>query len=196
MKKCCLNRDTGLRPVRVASGCENLSISQRRSHGPEARVTFKGARRKGFLLFEAMIASVILAVAAMGIVSLLLAAQEQQTALQEQSTAVLLAKQLMEEIAAKPFGSATPSGARSTAQYANQYNGYQDASSAIRTLSGETITPGDNQMFTRKVTIANAPTPTGSTAPVTDLQLVTVTVTAPSGQKISFSKLLTNVTWP
>jgi type II secretory pathway pseudopilin PulG len=196
MKKGCLIRNKGLRPVPAASGCEKFSTIQLRTHGPEARVTLKVTRRKGFLLFEAMIASVILAVAAMGIVSLLLAAQEQQTALQEQSTAVLLAKQLMEEIAAKPFGSATPSGVRSTAQYANQYNGYQDTTNAIRTLSGETISPGDGQTFTRKVTIANAPTPTGSTAPLSDLQLVTVTVTAPSGQKVSLSKLLTNVTWP
>jgi Tfp pilus assembly protein PilV len=86
-------RDTALRPV---------------PHAPEGRVTVKSFKlRRGFLLMEATIATVILAVAAVGIVDLLLSAQQQQQALQENATAVLLARQLIEEIAAKPFGSAT-----------------------------------------------------------------------------------------
>jgi Tfp pilus assembly protein PilV len=179
-----LHRDMGLRPMRVV---------RRSRHGPEARVTWK---RSGFLLIEAMIASVILAVAAMGIVSLLLSAKEQQTAIQENSTAVLLAKQLMEEIIAKPFGSSTPTVARASITYANQYNGYQDSTTAMSTLSGESVTPGDGEVFSRKVTITNAPTPTGSGAPTSDLQLVTVTVTTPSNQTVTLSRLLTNVIWP
>jgi len=77
-----LHRDMGLRPMLVIPGTK---------HGPEAGVTLNHSAR-GFLLIEAMIATVILAVAAMGIVSLLLSAKEQQTALQENSTAVLVGK--------------------------------------------------------------------------------------------------------
>jgi type II secretory pathway pseudopilin PulG len=153
-------------------------------------------RAGGFLLIEAMIASVILAVAAMGIVSLLLSAQQQQTALRENSTAVLLAKQLMEEITAKPFGSATPVVARPLITAANQYNGYQDSTSGMTTLGGQSITPGDGEVYTRTVTITNAPTPTGSAAPAGDLQLVTVSVTTPAGETVSLNQWLTNVTWP
>jgi Tfp pilus assembly protein PilV len=154
-------------------------------------------KNSGFLLLEAMIASVILAVAAVGIVSLLLAAREQQIAMREQSTAVLLAKQLMEEIAAKPFGTATPAEPRAQITMANQYNGYTDTTAGITTLgNGESISPGDGQLYTRKVTVTSATNPTGSTAPTGDLQLLTVTVTTPSKQSVTLTRLLTNVTWP
>ncbi len=132
---------------------------------------------------EAMIASVILAVAAMGIVSLLLSAEQNQTALQENSTAVLLAKQLMEEIAARPFASPP------------QYNGYADNTLAMTTQGGQSVTPGDGQFYSRTVSIQPV-TIAGSNAPSGDLQLVQVTVTTPSQQKVTLNRLLTNVTWP
>jgi type II secretory pathway pseudopilin PulG len=181
-------RNTGLRPVVCA--LDTTAQNQRHLHH---RVTL--SHQHGFLLIEAMIASVILSVAAMGIVSLLLSAAEQQTALRENSTAVLLAKQLMEEITSKPFGLATPIVPRASMTTANQYNAYQDTTTAMSTLSGEAISPGDGEVFSRKVTITNAPTPTGSSAPASDLQLVTVTVTTPSGRSVSLSQWLTNVTW-
>ena len=173
------SRDTGLRPV---------------PHAPDARVAAKP--RKGFLLMEAMIASVILSVAAIGIVDLLLSAQQQQQALQQNATATMLARQLMEEIAAKPFGPSTPVVPRAQITYANQYNGYHDTTAGMNTLSGEAISPGNGELFSRAVTITNAAAPAGSTAPVSDLQLVTVNVTTPGKQTVALSRLLTNVTWP
>ncbi len=152
-------------------------------------------KRRGFLLIEAMIASVILAVAAVGIATLLLSAQQQQIALQENSTAVLLAKQLMEEIASKPFGAATPVVPRAQMTTANQYNGYTDNTGAISTLTGQTLEPGDQRTYVRRVTITPAATPTGSAAPASDLQLVAVTVTGPSGEVVTLNRLLANVAW-
>ncbi len=155
--------------------------------------TVKSIRlRRGFLLMEAMIASVVLAVAAAGIVDLLLSAQQQQRALQENATAVLLARQLMEKIARYPFGTATGS----PITCANQFNGYSDSTSAITTLSGQSISPGGDGVYTRSVAITPAPIPAGCPAPASDLQLVTVTVTTPSKQTVSLSRMLTNVTWP
>jgi Tfp pilus assembly protein PilV len=139
--------------------------------------------RRGFLLIEGMIASVILAVAALGIVSLLLSAHEQQIALQENSTGVLLAKQLIEEIAAKPFAQAI------------LYNNYTDTTSTMRTLSGEVVMPGDGEVYSRLVAVQPV-TPTGSNATVGDVQLVQVTVTTPSRQAVTISRLITNVNWP
>jgi Tfp pilus assembly protein PilV len=152
--------------------------------------------RRGFLLIEAMIATVVLAVAALGIASLLLSAHEQQESIRETNTATLLGRQLMEEIAAKPFGPSTPVVARPLMTYANQYNGYHDSTTALTTLgNGETAGVGDGELYSRAVTITAAATPTGSTAPASDLQWVTVTVTTPSGQSVVLSRLLTNVTW-
>ena len=152
--------------------------------------------RRGFLLIEATIATVVLAVAALGIASLLLSAHEQQESIRQTSTATLLARQLMEEIAAKPFGLSTPVVARSLMTTANQYNGYQDSTTAMTTLgTGELVAVGDGELYSRTVTITAAATPVGSTAPVSDLQLVTVTVTTPSGQNVVLSRMLTNVTW-
>jgi Tfp pilus assembly protein PilV len=142
-----------------------------------------------------MIASVILAVAAVGIASMLLSAQQQQLTLQENSTAVLLARQLMEEISSKPFGQSTPIVARTAITYANQYNGYTDTTSAISTLSGVSLSPGDGRLYTRNVTVASVTAPTGSLAPPGDLQLVTVTVTTPSGQTVALRRLIGNVSW-
>jgi Tfp pilus assembly protein PilV len=152
-------------------------------------------QRHGFLLFEAMIASVILAVAAVGIASLLLSAQQQQLTLQENSTAILLARQLMEEISSKPFGSPTPIVARASMTYANQYNGYTDTTAGITTLGGVSLTPGDGRLYSRSVSVASATNPVGSLAPSGDLQIVTVTVTTPSGQAVSIRRLITNVVW-
>jgi hypothetical protein len=78
---------------------------------------------------------------------------------------------------------------------ANQYNGYTDTTTGITTLSGEAISPGDGQIFSRSVTITTPANPTGSSASAGDLQLVTVTVKAPSGQVFTLQRMFTNVTW-
>jgi hypothetical protein len=108
---------------------------------------------------------------------------------------VLLARQLMEEIAAKPFGPSTPIVPRASITYANQYNGYTDTTAGITTLSGVTLSPGDGRLYTRSVTVANAATPNGSLAPTGDLQRVTVTVTTPSGQTVTLRRLISNIAW-
>jgi Tfp pilus assembly protein PilV len=151
---------------------------------------------RGFMLLEAMIASVVLAVAAIGIASLLLAAHEQQQTIQETNTATLLARQLMEEIAAKPLGTYPPTSiptSRSQFTTASQYSGYSDSTdSGITTLSGESVPFATSGNYTRSVSITSA---TVTQTDPNDVCLVTVKVTTPSGKSVSLSKWLTNVTW-
>jgi Tfp pilus assembly protein PilV len=152
--------------------------------------------RRGFLLMEAMIATVILAVAAVGVVDLLLSAQQQQQALQQNATAVLLARQLMEEIASKPFGPSTSTVPRAQITYANQYNGYSDSTGAMSTLGGVSVEPGNGEAYSRTVLITTPTISDGAAAPASDRQLITVTVTTPEKQTVTLTRLLTNVTWP
>jgi type II secretory pathway pseudopilin PulG len=152
--------------------------------------------RRGFLLLEAMIASVILAVAAVAIASLLVTANEEQQAIRETNTATLLAKQLMEEIAALPLGSypaTTIPTSRALLKNANQYAGWQDSTDgsngpAITTIGGETYPASEVGGYSRNVQISLVPNQTG-------IELVTVTVTTPSRKTVSLSKWLANLNW-
>ena len=158
--------------------------------------------RGAFMLIEAMIASVVLAVAALGVVSLLVAADQQQESLRQNSVAVSLAKQLMEEISAKPLypptGTVLPTVLPSTrVQFttAGQYAGYTDQTTAMKTASGAAVSPGDGELFSRAVTITDQSTAVTPNVPAGDLELVTVTVTTPDKQIISLSKLMARFNW-
>lgn len=152
--------------------------------------------RSAFMLLEAMIASVILAVAAVSIINLLLSTQEQQQSIQEINTATMLAQQLMEEIAGKPLGAYPPAvttGARAQFSTANQYDQYTDstsASSGIKMISGATVPFPSMGTYTRSVSIIDAAT---AQANPHDIRIVTVTVTTPSLTHVSLSKWLANV---
>src|SRR5690349_12721675 len=74
----------------------------------------RGARG-GFTLAEALLASVVLAVAVLGISQLTGASSQQSEALRQDARAVALARELMEEIASKPF--TDPSIANANEEY-------------------------------------------------------------------------------
>ena len=152
--------------------------------------------RRGFLLLEAMIASLILLVAAVGIASLLLAAHEQQISIQELNTATLLAKQLMEEIATEPLGVYPPVAQpahRSQFTTANQYANYADSTGAgISTLGGVAVPYPAIGNYSRSVAISD--TTVTQTLPH-DIRLVIVTVNTPTGKTVSINKWMTNVNW-
>jgi type II secretory pathway pseudopilin PulG len=155
--------------------------------------------RHGFLLIEGMLASVILAVAAVAIASLLLTANEEATVMRENATAASLAGQLLEEIAAKPLGTypwtAVPTS-RPSFTYAEDYRGYSDTTSTITTLSTNTpADPGTGALFQRTVTVTAQTGPTGSSAPLGDFAVVTVTVTTPSQRTFSLSRLIARTDW-
>jgi prepilin-type N-terminal cleavage/methylation domain-containing protein len=160
--------------------------------------------RAGFTLIEAMIASTIVAVAVVGVAGLMAASSAQSMYSRETSIAVLLGRQLMEEIASKPLldptdGSRTlgpESGETSRTLYDNvdDYNDYFDKSDAIKTASGDWYALGDGQIYQRKVWVEYRATPSGALDPAGNFAMVTVVVSTPSGQTIRLYRLMTNTT--
>jgi type II secretory pathway pseudopilin PulG len=159
--------------------------------------------RRGFTLAESLIASVVLAASVIGIAGTLSSSYQQSAVRGNQSTALLLAQQLMEEISSKPIeitsGANTVgwSGAntnRATYDSVDDYNGYTDVSGSIATTSGSTYDLGDGGSYTRTATVTNNALPSGLTGTATDFVLVTVTVQMPHNQSVSVSQLLTKVT--
>src|SRR5436190_12254159 len=98
---------------------------------------------RGFTLAESLIASVVLALAVVSIATGVSASFQQAGLLNESSTALELGRQLLEEIAAKPFvdprdGSTTlgpESGETSRSLYdnADDYNGFTDSTASNAT---------------------------------------------------------------
>jgi len=158
-------------------------------------------RRSGraFTLAEALIASVVLAISVLGVAAALACSSQQSMATDEAAITTALGKQLLEEIAAKPFpiaGVTTNPGwsagnhNRATYDDAADYNGYTDTT-PITTLSGVTINPGAT--YTRSVTFTQRINPS-DTPGNGDFGLITVTVTGPSGATTLLSRITANVT--
>jgi Tfp pilus assembly protein PilV len=160
------------------------------------------AARRGFTLVEGLMASVILAAAVIGIAGSLGASYKQNSVTEDSGVALDLARELMEEVSAKPFD--PPSGTnaagypsvtdRKLYDTIDDYNGYHDSSDAIPMWNGSTIDAGNGTVYTRSVTVTAGSRPTGYTGSTSDFALVTVTVTAPTGQTYCISQLCTRYT--
>jgi type II secretory pathway pseudopilin PulG len=162
-------------------------------------------RRGGFTLVEALLAAVVLAVAVLGACSTLSASYQNISSLRQTATAVSLARELIEEIAARPYvspidGSTTtgPTASmtnRSLFAKVGDYQGYTDSTSNMIGLDGSTVSVGQGEVYTRGVTITFGAKPSVDTSsPANDFALVTVTVAMPSGQKVSLSRMMANET--
>ena len=165
------------------------------------RATQRGQR--GFTLIESLIATVVLAAAVVGIAGTLASTYQQQKDQVSASEATQLARQLMEEISAKPF--VAPSGSniagwsagnknRATYDEIADYDRFADDSTAIKTLAGDTQSAGSMGPYYRSVKVVEGPVPVGHTAPATDFKTVTITVTRPSGSAIVVTKVFMRAT--
>ena len=170
---------------------------------PRTRITRTSRRAAGFTLAEAMIASVVLAVAVIGISWTLAASYQQNEVRGNKTTALSLAQQLMEDIASKPMdppasgdhgGWAAGYTNRSLYDTIDDYNGYTDTSSALPMGDGTTIDAGDGGSYTRSVTVTGNALPSGLTGTSSDFMLVTVTVSMPQHQSMSLAQLFTRAT--
>jgi Tfp pilus assembly protein PilV len=168
-----------------------------------------------------MIACVILAVAMVGIGGSLSATVKQSAAVEQDSTALLLARELMEEIVAKPYmdptsatittatvaaanqtaaasaslGHAVP--ARAALNDVGDYNGYTDtidSSHLATSLQGATASVTNNRKYVRAVAVQFRTSPSGTAVTSGDFAMITVTVTTQTGQTVSISRLATNTT--
>lgn len=156
--------------------------------------------RRGFTLLEALIASFIVAMAAVGVGSMLAASSQQSMAMNDTAVGQALARQLMEEIASRPIEDA--SGAislgrepgeieRSQFDQIDDYNDFTDTTSSIRMLDGTTVDLGDKQTYTRYVTVEYRDTPSGPPYAGSDAPfcVVKVTVTSESGKSVQLVRL-------
>jgi len=160
----------------------------------------RGGRRRGFTLVESLIASVVLAVAVVGIAGTIAASYQQSKDQVSVAEATQLARQLIEEISARPFE--VPAGSASNAvgwsggnanrslyDDVSDYDGYTDDSTAIAIPGGGTRSFGTAGPYTRSVSVTSGPVPQGHTAPAVDFKHVKVTVTRPRGPAITISKV-------
>jgi len=130
-------------------------------------------------------------------------ASYRQTQVMQQSTAAAsLARQLLDEIIAKPLADPTtgdishgPDATQLTrGQYklVGDYNGYSDTTSVLTELDGSAVTWNSGGIYTRTVKIAYRATPAGSEAASGDFALVTVSVKAPGGDVVTAQRLVSN----
>jgi hypothetical protein len=158
-------------------------------------------RAAAFSIAEAMVASTVLAIAVVGIAGPLGAASEQAKIVNERGTALVLARELMEEIIAKPLldGGTTchlgpESGETDRSKYdsADDYSGYHDSTASLNNLSGHSVGFDTGALYSRDVTVQYRTTPSGTSAASGDFALVTVSVTTPHKQVVKLSRLLCN----
>lgn len=163
------------------------------------RTSIINRRRAAFSIAEAMVASTVLAIAVVGIAGPLGAASEQTRVLNEHATALVLARELMEEIAAKPLcdggttchlGPESGETDRSLYDSADDYNTYHDSTASLNNLSGQSEGFDASLVYTRDVTVEYRTSPSGTSATSGDYGLVTVSVTTPHHQVIKLSRLL------
>jgi type II secretory pathway pseudopilin PulG len=160
-------------------------------------------RRRGFSLAEAMMATTLLAIAVVGIAGPLGAAGEQSRQTEERGAAVVLARQLMEEIVARPLcddgttchlGPESSECDRTQFNSADDYDGYSDTTRDLKNYSNKSISFDRNNVYTRNVTVAYRTSPTGSSVSSGDFGIVTVSVTTPHKQVVKIWRLLTKET--
>ena len=120
--------------------------------------------------------------------------------------ATQLARQLIEEISAKPFevppgspnnasGWSAGNANRATYDDVQDYHGYNDISTSLPTLGGAAHSFGTAGPYARSVAVANGPVPVGHTAAAAaDFKRVTVTVTRPDGAPVVLTKYFTRAT--
>ena len=161
------------------------------------------ARRRGFLLLDGMIASVILALLVLGVCEMLSAAYLQTDILNTNASSNLLVRQLTEEIFSKPM--ADPStgstalgpdagmSSRSAYTRITNYNGYSDVSTALPSEAGGTVDATGAASFARSVAVTVGARPSiDSSTSATQFAIVAVTITAPNGQKFVVNEFAAN----
>jgi Tfp pilus assembly protein PilV len=160
-----------------------------------------------------MMAAVILAIAVVAIGSSLTGTVRQAAYVEQDSTALLLARELIEEVAAKPFvdpttGVVTNNANAAAARTAHgslrsayddvgEYHGYTDTIDAdhpATTLQGKSAAVTNGRTYTRSVGVEFRATPAGSAATTGDFALITVTVTEPTaGRTVTVSRMASNM---
>jgi type II secretory pathway pseudopilin PulG len=157
--------------------------------------------RSAFTLLEGLAASVVLAILVIGVFGSLDAAYQQEGIVRVSGTAVMLARQLSDEITSKPLadpttGSTTlgPDGGmstRNTFTRVTNYHNYADSSTALPMLGGGTIDATSSDAYWRQVSVVVGVKPSVDTlSPTGDFGIASVVVSRPDGQSVTISKFV------
>lgn len=148
-------------------------------------------RRRGFTLTESLIASVVLATSVIGVAGALSVSYQNSEGLDHSAMATALARQLLEEVTAKPYTDEDGSNEyRSIADYYDRP--YTDATPGLTSRSGVELDVGGDAVFTRQVTVQYRLTPDGTDVQRSELAVVSVIVTPPlPAQAVTLSQLVT-----
>jgi Tfp pilus assembly protein PilV len=174
---------------------------------PCNRILNRARNRCAFTLAEALIASVVLAIAALSIATALSACAQQSTAFDSDATALSLARELIEAVAARPFdppGSGDQPGWGAGSQTCDNYDDISDFAGYTDTVAADQASSdgrtAHSVSYHRTTTIGYRATPTGadqaSVSPSTGFAMVTVTVQPADGQRpaVTLTRLVTRVT--
>lgn len=160
-------------------------------------------------------AAAVLGMATVAIVGPIVTARQQTEAVAGVGAALALARQLMEEVAAKPYadpddgnillGPDAGETSRDLFDNVDDYHGYSDATKSLRSVDGDTVetvnaTRAPAVAFARRVTVEYRAGPTGPSVAVGDFALITVSVkpvdekgAAVAGEGVELSGLVTRV---
>jgi hypothetical protein len=140
-----------------------------------------------------------LAIAVVGVAGPLVASSGHASVARERGGALTLARQLMEEIAARPLCNGAPTalgpqlpGEDNPSKYdtIGDFHGYQDSPSQFETSASGT---GQGRaVYRRSVSVEYRTAAFDPSATVTDFALVTVTVTTPRSEVLRVSRLFCN----
>jgi Tfp pilus assembly protein PilV len=162
-----------------------------------SRSTKSRRTRRGFTLAEALIASVFLAIAAVGVAGTLAASSRTSEKIGQYANCQSLARELLEEVSSKSFVVQTNPGysagthVRTNYDDMTDYDGYTDnTTTGIKTVAGAAITFGDNATYTRTVAFEYRVTPGGAKVSSGDFGMITVTVTSSGGASITIQRLV------
>jgi prepilin-type N-terminal cleavage/methylation domain-containing protein len=169
----------------------NLALNRRRGHRQ---------RTSGFTLAECLIASVVLAIAVLGLCGALAAATRQTEALEVETRCMALAKQLMEEIASRPFDPPASNDQPGWGAGNADRSLYDDVADYHKL--DEQIVPSpspahliDSISFSRTTLVEFRATPTGAPDSAGDFAMISVTVTPSShADPLTLHRLVTRST--
>jgi len=157
-------------------------------------------RRAGFTLAEGLLASALLAITVVAILSPMSAASQQVRAAEQSQVAITLARQLLDEIMSKPFSDPTDGTTipgpepgettRSDFDNVDDYHNYQDRVDAAGRPAVAGAPP--NSVYQRQVVVEYRTSPAGPAAPSGDHLLVTVSVRSPDGRLFRLWRLASN----
>ncbi|MDP9175453.1 MAG: prepilin-type N-terminal cleavage/methylation domain-containing protein [Planctomycetota bacterium] len=160
-----------------------------------------GGRYRGFTLLEGLAASVVLAILVIGVFGSLDVAYQQAQIVRVNGAAVMLARQLGDEITSKPFSDpitgATALGpdagmtGRSMFTHVTNYDGYNDSSLALPLLGGGSIDATGSDPYWRQCSVVAGASPSiDALSPSSDFGIASVVVTGPGGQSVTISKFV------